>query len=216
MNATERMTHAEQGVAERYRANGYSVTLQPPPEMLPASVRSYRPDFVAVRGDERVAVEVKHGADIRANKQLLRIAEEFRRVPGWRFDLVVVGPNQESAVAPPLLTKRACAERLLSADRIAIEVRDYAAAVILLWTVFEAAIRAKTDEADRTRVLSPQRIAKEALSLGMITDREWEVLEQLAHVRNKAVHGERVVGVNRREFERARAIVSRLAESLDD
>ena len=46
-------------IAEKYRQRGYAVTLDPPPEMLPPTVQNYRPDFVAIRDDEKVAVEVK-------------------------------------------------------------------------------------------------------------------------------------------------------------
>jgi hypothetical protein len=42
-----------------YEAEGFSVFLHPAREMLPPFMRGYQPDAIAVKDDEKIAIEIK-------------------------------------------------------------------------------------------------------------------------------------------------------------
>jgi hypothetical protein len=45
--------------AERYRLDGYDVTIEPDPNAIPFDLGGYRPDIVAKKGGVTTIVEVK-------------------------------------------------------------------------------------------------------------------------------------------------------------
>src|SRR5262245_4704302 len=188
MSRREERSLAEKQAADRYRAEGYEVLLPPPVELLPKEVRPYVPDFVATRGAENVAVEVKsHRGLAEEGADLRRIAEQFRQIPGWRFDLVV-HRVPERPHTPRLLSRRDILKRIRLAGLVSEDSGGYAAGLVLLWTVLEAVLRARIEEAGRG--LGPARLAKEAFSAGLLTEKQWELLDRLAALRSQIVHGE--------------------------
>jgi hypothetical protein len=192
LRRTSTSSAIERKAADRYRAEGYEVTEKPARDVLPPGLKSYQPDFIAVRGDEKVAVEVKRGPTLASEQQLRDIAEVFRATPGWRFDLVVVGDDDQAGVRPPpVLTKSGYLARLKTADLIASSAKDYSAAMLLLWTVTEAALRRLLQRSGDNPRLLGTRLVKAAYSRGLIDASEFRSLESLARIRNAVVHGAR-------------------------
>ena len=74
-----------QKVAERYEQNGYEVVVDPLPEDIPAFLQGYRPDLLAYKGDEKVAVEIKAAGEA-LNEGVAFMAGIVNSQPGWRFD----------------------------------------------------------------------------------------------------------------------------------
>lgn len=61
------------------------------------------------------------------------------------------------------------------------------------------------------------RLIKEALSLGILSQREWVYLNELLAFRNRVVHGEDVVrALDKRLLDRARKLAIRLVDRLSD
>ena len=91
-------TQAEalQSVASRYKRNGYEVFLQPSGRALPKPLSRFRPDLVARGPHETVVVEVKSRSDLVKKPHLAQLARTVDRIPGWRFEMVVVNPEVES------------------------------------------------------------------------------------------------------------------------
>ena len=200
-------------VAERYRERGYYVDLDPKPDMLPPEVRDYRPDFVALRDFEKVAVEVKRRADLAASPFLTRLAEQFRQVPGWRLDVALI--EEPKAQAEPQLSFLSSADisfRFDTAQRAGEENKDYGAAVLLFWTIIEAALLAQLRDRNEERVLPPKRLAKTAYSFGVVDDARLPVLEWLANIRNDVVHG-RQANLAEDDYSRAKTLTRQI---LDD
>jgi hypothetical protein len=214
MSRHPELNAAERKAIEEYRAAGYEVVPSPTREMLPSEVQSYVPDFVATRGGQHIAVAVKTREALRDDSQVRWAAEQFRKVPGWRFDLVVIGDEAGPPPEPKLLPKEVCLARLRSADRLANESHDPAGAVLLLWTAIEAALRGEIGESEDRRSLTGPRLIKEAFSLGILTKREWDVLDRLSQVRNQVAHGEQPGRSIKRTYESARAIAGRLVEEV--
>jgi hypothetical protein len=202
-------------IAEKYRQRGYAVTFDPAPGMLPVAVQNYRPDFVAIRDDEKVAVEVKSRRTLGADPTLMQLAEKFRMAPDWRLDVAVVEESDDTP-APTLLSEREIQSRLATADRFAAETNDYAAALLLLWTAIEAVLHAHLQNERDDRPVSPNRLAKMAYSLGLVDEDQLPVMEWLVRIRNEVVHGRKPVGVSADAYERARELAQRIVSRRPD
>jgi hypothetical protein len=195
-------------IANKYRQRGYAVTIEPPAEMLPVGVQDYRPDFVAIRDDEKVAIEVKSRRSLGADPTLTRL-EKLRRVPGWRLDVAVIEESGETS-PPTLLSRGEIHSRLATAGRFAAETNDYPAALLLVWTAVEAALHARLKNERDDRPVSPNRLAKMAVSLGIVDDDQLPVMEWLVGVRNAVVHGHSPTGVSAEAYARARELAEHI------
>jgi uncharacterized protein YutE (UPF0331/DUF86 family) len=196
-------------VAAYYRQRGYEVTADPTPDLLPQPVRDYQPDFLATREDERVAVEVKRRRNLSADVQLSRLAEMFRKIPGWRLDVALiddrVGPTTVSPMADHQIRRR-----LSSLDKLVADTGDLPAALLLLWTVIEAVLRNRMKEDEGDPVASPGKLVKRAFSLGVIEEEGLHFLESIVKLRNQVVHGHESPDVSNRLYQQTRAFVDRL------
>ncbi len=196
-------------VAESYRRRGYEVVFEPEPSLLPKEAKSLQPDFLATKGDERVIVEVKYPQNLLAYPSLMRLAEVIRRIPGWRLDVVVLEKPRSTAESQPLSVEDA-KRRLDSADHVAKETGDFAAALLLLWTAAEAILRDQVKKQTEDTLTSTSRLPKLAYSLGLISTEDVATAEWMTRIRNDVVHGRSESSVSRLDYDRARAFVVRL------
>jgi hypothetical protein len=105
-------------------------------------------------------------------------------------------------------------ERVRLAEQIAQKASDYAAALILLWTVLEAVLRARIEAAGRD--FGPARLAKEAYSAGLVTQKQWELLDRLAALRSQIVHGEVPDRVTARTYRVARDLTMAILDQTPE
>ena len=196
-------------VAESYRRQGYEVVFEPEPSLLPKEAKSLQPDFLATKGDERVIVEVKYPQNLLAYPSLMRLAEVIRRIPGWRLDVVVLEKRRQAAESQTLSTEDA-KRRLDSADHVAEETGDFAAALLLLWTAAEAILRDRVTKQTEDNLTSTSRLPKLAYSLGLIDTEDVATAEWMTRIRNDVVHGRSESSVTRLDYDRARAFVIKL------
>src|SRR5689334_18586253 len=70
---------------ERYESEGYEVFLHPSPSVLPVILAHYRPDAIAVRGDDKIVIEIKSDGSRSEGARLKDLASTFASIPGWRF-----------------------------------------------------------------------------------------------------------------------------------
>ncbi len=86
-------------VATEYLERGYTVTLHPSSQQLPDPLSNFALDLIAVNGSKTVAVEVRSrdNLTLNGNKDLQRITEMVRQVPGWELELVVTNPRKRAS-----------------------------------------------------------------------------------------------------------------------
>ncbi|MFY9621865.1 MAG: hypothetical protein WAM70_15765 [Pyrinomonadaceae bacterium] len=195
-------------VAERYRQQGYDVVFEPDPSLLPKEAKSLHPDFLATKEGERVIVEVKYSQNLLAYPALMRLAEDIRRLPGWRLDVVILEQPTKS-IEPQALSVEHAKRRLEGADRVA-ETGDYGAGLLLLWTAAESVLRDHVRrQADET-LTSTSRLPKLAYSLGLIGTEDAATAEWMTRIRNDVVHGRTESSVSKSDYDRAKDFVIRL------
>lgn len=214
MSNLSKSQSAVDAAAEKYRSHGYQVVFQPSEDLLPREAGAFQPDFLATHGNENIVVEVRSRSALRDDQQIRRYAELFRKLPGWRFDIVVIPDEPTPAPVSKLLSRESCRRRLEIADSLASGSRDIEGAILLVWTTIEAALRAEMGESDHLLLMTGARLAKDAYSRGLLSKKDWESLDRLAGVRNQVVHGEVSTRVTKATYKTARSIAARLIEQI--
>ncbi len=129
-------------IAERYRGQGYEVTVAPSADQLPEVLRDLSPDLIARKDDDLVIVEVKSRPHLASAPRPSDLARVVREHPGWRFELVIVSP--ERPFLAPYDAEDWTAEEIgdrLSEAQLLLEAGHVEAALLLAWSATEATLR---------------------------------------------------------------------------
>ena len=173
-------------IADEYRQRGYSVTIEPRLDEVPAFISPYRPDLIAKGPHETVVVEVKAGT--RTPADLASVAAAIDSRPGWRFEVVLLDLALQTA-APSELVPIEQLEKTLSEVQRLLGGELQAGAFVLLWSATEGALRHAAHRNGIEPDRDPRRLIRQLTSKGLITQTELRMLEECLSVRNRAVHG---------------------------
>jgi hypothetical protein len=180
-----------QQVADRYRSQGYRVTVAAGTGFLPAALDHLRTDvdLVAQKEGEFVAVEVKRRDRLYEIGPLHEAVE--RHLPGWSYDLVVFPPDGVDGI--PLEDGESSPEHLESLLSEADELIDLARprpAFLIAWAAIESAMRTSARrEGLEISDGAPGFVLKTLYSNGVISCDDYEKLRISLGERNKLVHG---------------------------
>ena len=180
----------EQTVLENLRPNleaeGFEVVIHPSRSVLPSFMRGYVPDAIALKGDKRIAIEVK-AKSATAERDLRRIRDLFLDRPEWEFRIIYVPSGNElpSINAP----SKKEVETLLDALPKIIKDAGSVAALVIAWSAFEAAARLLLPD-KLNRPQPPARLLEILASDGYVTPSEADMLRDLSRTRNRAAHGD--------------------------
>ena len=179
-------------VAEKYRADGYEVTLRPNPSGLPQFLRRFQTDMIARKGDKAVVVEIRCRRDLQTDPALMDLAAVVNSQADWRFDLVVANGNpwpddvSEDSTEPDagrILALADAAERLLSQGEL--EASCLMASSAVEASLREVARRASISLEDNT----PQYVLNALTTVGILSRDEYESIQAAYRVRNTVAHG---------------------------
>lgn len=120
-------------LAKQFESEGYTVEVDPSPDQLPEALRGLRPDLIAERADQKVVVEVTTSP---LEEKISRIASVVEKLPGWRFDLIVVGEDID--VATEGSSKKTPPDRRQAARRAYLFLRGREGAVVSVDEIVEA------------------------------------------------------------------------------
>lgn len=171
-------------VADRYRLQGYRVSVHPHADALPAELREFEVDLLATRRDETVIVEVKRSkraTDVTSQlSQLTALAQSL----GWRVDLISE-PESEGAT-----WSRSRRHKLLEDALVLLDGQHKEAAVLLACSALEGTLRelARKHHAMEDRVMPIRQLIASLRSRGIIGSAVSERLSRLADARNHAAH----------------------------
>lgn len=200
-----------ESLVREYERDGYSVVVEPDSSRMPAKLRSFEPDLLARRGDERVVVEIRGPGLKRPSDEARALASAIEAHDNWRLDLVFYEPEEErrARIAGPTTIKRSIGE-----SRQLFKAGQKAAAMLLAWSALEAsAIRAIDRQAGEAVTLkSPHELLKNLVFYGLLPESELPGFSRIADKRNRTAHG----GLNQRvpmaEFERICELSARLLD----
>jgi hypothetical protein len=185
--------HRLEQIAQRYRDQGYQVTLNPGPDSLPPFARDFKVEILAGRPDGNVLASIKVSvSEFETDPELSRYAEVIDRNPGWRYDVYALGPPPRKP--EPRDAKEASeqeiAKTLNDAERLA-QSGFVAQAVLAAWAALESAMRHRLlSLGTKTEFGTPSRnMLNDLLSSGIISHGDYRDLEGLARLRNMIIHG---------------------------
>lgn len=181
-------------VAEDYRSRSFEVIEEPSPDQLPDFLSAYRPDLLIRKGDVAIVVEVKTRASLAADPQVRDLAQLLQKHPGWSFELVVVG-EQEKLDTPETARPfdRVDIQKSMQTAGELLDSGFAEAGFVLAWSGLEATVRLLTEEEgislDR---FTPLYILKQAVTNGVISRDDYNLLMSALKYRNAVVHGFKV------------------------
>jgi hypothetical protein len=183
---------AERLIAERYEERGYVVTLGPPRSAIPFPLGNYTPDILAIKGDEKVLIEVKTSGARINQESYFRLDQEVQRHPGWRFLLVTVSDAElqeyPSSVASNVSIE-SIRENLRNMDPLVDDPKMSRLVLPSLWMAYVSALRLLVlDEDVELDDYTDLSLINKAYSGGMISIDEYETARHLMTLRNQAVH----------------------------
>jgi hypothetical protein len=190
MNIEQRLNY----VADRYRSLGFNVVLRPGPNDLPPFAQDFRVEILATGTDANVLASVKASAlELEADPNVSRYAELTGKQPGWRFDLMILGPENGLPKVDRHATEPSeddIRKTLDEAERM-LQAGFLTSSLIAAWGALEAAMRRRirVDHGEAGWGTTARTLLNELYSSGAISTSVLRNLEELYQERNAIVHG---------------------------
>ncbi|MEQ8406140.1 MAG: hypothetical protein RKE49_13665 [Oceanicaulis sp.] len=173
---------------DSYESRGYTFVEHPGRSLLPQEFDGYRPDAIAIKDAEKLAIEIKNRE---AGQQFSSIAACVNKAPGWTLHIVAPG-EVEPEWTPTGLPGIEFDTALGELDAL-IAGGHLVAAELYAWSVFEAAAISKLSAqygADLTARRSPRSLIGALEINGEISSEEARLLTGLSRARNAVAHGD--------------------------
>jgi uncharacterized protein YutE (UPF0331/DUF86 family) len=165
-------------------AEGYTVILLPSSDALPPELRDLQPDAIALKGSEKILIEVRAPGKSRATdtKQLT----EKANAAGWDYRLFIanVRPNDDVRTAP-----RSEILAFLDSIETHVSLGQLSAALLLSWATFEAIARSVLPSTFM-KPQTPGRIVEVLANKGVLMPDEAQKVRSLIAARNSTIHGD--------------------------
>jgi hypothetical protein len=190
-------------VADRYRSQGYQVIVHPEPKNLPDFAKTFQVEIVARRPDGSALVSAKKNPmELEADRNLSKYAETTEQQKGWRFDVVVLGPDDESKLPFTREASEPSDDDFRNQFEIVSRLLDANVnqqAFVLAWSMLEAAMRRRlqAEGEDAGWGTSPRTMLNELLSVGAFNHSVFRKLESLFQARSAIIHGFTLPGIER-------------------
>jgi hypothetical protein len=181
-----------QGIAEKYRLQGFDVVIEPSKALLPFDLGNYCPDLIARKGlDEGYIIELKNSIAKISVDRYREIAEIVAQHNGWRF-LLITGedissddPQDDSELLTweQMLQRREQAQRFLAIGEVEV-------AFLYLWGILEASMRRQA----RQVAIPIERFPANSLinhlySQGELSMEQFDQARVIQAIRDRLIHG---------------------------
>jgi hypothetical protein len=185
-------TNRLQGIAEKYRLQGFEVLIEPSKSLIPFDLGNYRPDLIARKElGEGYIIELKNSIAKISVDRYREIAEIVAQHHGWRF-LLITGEDVSSDDPQDdseLLTWEQMLQRQEQAQKF-LAMGEVEVAFFYLWGVLEAAMRRQA----RQVAIPIERFPANSLinhlySQGELSMEEFDQVRVIQTVRDRLMHG---------------------------
>jgi uncharacterized protein YutE (UPF0331/DUF86 family) len=183
--AETREANLLEAVLAGYRARGFDVYVRPPSRILPEFILPYQLDAVAIKADEKIAIEVTRSRATSADR-IQRLQAAFAAHPDWTLNVYYSGElNTEDDIAvSPLRSIEGAIEEV---DELRKSGR-LRAALVMGWAIVESIARSLLPD-QLGRQQPPNTLVETLASNGFLTPGEADSLRSMISVRNAAAHG---------------------------
>lgn len=177
-----------QEAADRYESEGYDVTVEPSRDELPAFLRPFHPDIIAVRQGRSVAVEVRSANKIRRLDYWREFAEAVKHNPQWHLELIS-SPSEIEASEAEALSQTEILSLLHESEQIE-RSGVLNASLLLAWSAAEAAIRIVLERYNvESPDVQPAALISRSFTDGLLGREEYDFLLYCMRKRNTIAHG---------------------------
>ncbi len=201
-----------ESVREYYRRQGYDVTLTPKKDQLPAFLKSFRPDLLVARGNEKRLVIIKDRSELQKVRTMeASLLELLASHSDWTLEYYYVkgqGDVVEPVPATESLTRQQIAKRAAEARKILAEGHTEAA-LVLVWSALEAVLRGAAAKKKLIVRGGAEAISSALVANGYLTHEHHRLVQMAVPIRNAYVHGFR-------SSELDRGLVVKLIGALPD
>lgn len=172
----------------RFEDQGFAFEPYPDAAQLPDFMAKYRPDAIARKGEQNVAIEVKVRQTSSAEPNLDWIRKLFDGHPDWQLRVVFMGDDPQRAVTIAAATPAMVQDHIAKA-RALLDQKQRRAAFFEAWSSLEAAFRS-SDGAQAGRLHTPGTIVQSLAMNGRITPETETQVRDLIGLRDRIVHGD--------------------------
>jgi uncharacterized protein YutE (UPF0331/DUF86 family) len=173
-----------EAVLNRYEAEGFEVYTQPSASVLPAFMKGFRPDAIAVKGPKKIAFEIKYSSS--GSATLKEIQKLFSEHPDWELNVLYLSPRASTALST--ISRNAIAQTITEVEQLRL-AGQYSAALMLGWSALEATARSILPERlDRPQ--PPGSLVEALANEGLLTPSEAPIVRRIASTRNAVAHGQ--------------------------
>lgn len=179
---------ALEALRTQYVAQGFSFEVQPDQQQVPAFLGTYRPDAIARKPGENVAIEVREQRTQATDLTLQEIRRRFDGQPDWKFVVVYASSDPLKTLTIPASSIADIRDRLKRVR--ALEVQgEHRAAFVLGWSLLEATLHS-VESASGARPRTPGTVVQTLAMLGHIDPQLEQKVRPLILLRNRVVHGD--------------------------
>ena len=178
-------------LATDYQRQGYTVLEAPTPADVPEVLAPYHPALLLRKGADAVLVVVRSREALAQDPQVRELAQVIHTLPGWTFELVVVGDNapQVAPVSAQPFTRVEIVQGLAEAEHL-VATGFAEAALLRAWALAEATVRLLLEEDGiPSEEATPSALLKAAVMQGVLSREEYQGLLRVLPYRNAVVHG---------------------------
>lgn len=183
---------AEIGFLEKmrpfYEERGYRFTVHPLPADIPEFLVYHRPDAVASRENDNIAIKLISRAPGGVRSSIVELRNLIKDHPDWSLTVTHMGSGPSDKHEMPVVGKDAILLRAEEAEQLAEEGHE-AAAFIMAWSLLEATLNSLHPSADK-RPRTPGTVVQTLSMNGDISYEAEKDLRPLVELRNRVVHGD--------------------------
>lgn len=172
----------------RYERRGYTFVSRPTLDLLPDFLKNYRPDAIAIAGDERIIIELKSSQNPSSDKRLAQLAKQVAAYPNWKLEVFYAGNFTRPVYDKPDINSL---QQLINEVEALLSAGFTRPALIMAWAAIEAAARALGSEAQhRSGPRIPSEVIEWLAREGHIDAPTGRILRNMIKTRNAIVHGD--------------------------
>lgn len=209
MNVHDIEYSALQIVQPELERQGYEFLEDYSSSLLPRGLKGYSPDFVAVKDDHYLAIEVKRKRIPPIEKKLRELEAVFTADNKWSFKVYYFDELQ--GTKGPSVQGMDTIKTTLKESQEQFSRGYKKSAFLLLWAAFEAVSRSAYP-ASFEKPQSPGRVITVLAEKGSISPKDADSLRELVMLRNALIHGQLDIDLKNKDFK----LLSRVIISLQD
>lgn len=167
----------------RWASEGYRLIRQPHPNELPAFLKGFQPDAIALGPEPSLVIEVLRSRSRSTDTKVKQLQSLLAEHPDWRLEVIYASPEGVPLAAATDHDVQAALDEAKHVAEIAPRP-----ALLLTWSIFEAVGR-RLEPGLAARSLTPGSLIDVMISTGRLPQADSHFLRQMAQARNAVAHG---------------------------